>query len=47
MTTDNDQLLLTPKQVDKTVIYHDLQDIHVVSLDYENEKLNNSDPLPY
>ena len=41
MTTENDQLLLTPKQIDKTVIYHNLQDIHVVSLDYENAKLNN------
>ena len=47
MTTENDQLLLTPNQINKTVIYHDLQEIHVVSLDYENEKLNSSDPLPY
>ena len=47
MTSDNDQLLLTPEQIDKTVIYHNLQDIHVVSLDYEIEKLNNSDQLPY
>ena len=47
MTSDNDKLLFIPNQKDKSVIYHNLKAVHVVSLDYENEKLDNSNPLPY